>query len=285
MTMKLINSATDMQSISNDLRSLQHRLAFVPTMGALHDGHLSLVHLAKKSSDKVVLSIFVNPLQFTRADDLTRYPRPFDRDTELAESAGVDFLFYPHPNQFYASDFQSFVEVGGVSEKFEGAIRPGHFRGVATVVTKLFNIVQPHDAIFGQKDAQQLTLIRKLIADLNMSVRLIAAPIVREPDGLAMSSRNIFLNKEERKQAPILSKALDCVQEMLIQGERDVIRLRKVIMDLIQTHSIPKMEYVAFVSAADFSETEVLTLGKEFFLILAARFGSVRLLDNLLFTS
>ncbi len=282
--MRIYEEPLDIQQRSESLRLEGRRIALVPTMGALHDGHLSLVKIAKVHADVVVMSIFVNPLQFGKNEDFNRYPRPFERDVELARSAGVDMLFAPSAEKLYGEHFQSFVEVEHISKGFEGAIRPTHFRGVATVVLKLFNIAKPHVAVFGEKDAQQLTLIRRITSDLNLDVNIIGAPIVREPDGLAMSSRNIYLSPEARKEATILYRALMQAKSALGAGERNVEALKTLVTTVIQTSPLATIDYVDIVDDFNFSPVISLQKGKRYFLILAARFGTVRLIDNLSFS-
>ncbi len=282
--MRIYEEPSDIQQRSESLRLEGRRIALVPTMGALHDGHLSLVQIAKSHADVVIMSIFVNPLQFAKNEDFGRYPRPFERDVELARSAGVDMLFAPSAEKLYGEHFQSFVEVEHISKGFEGAIRPTHFRGVATVVLKLFNIAKPHVAVFGEKDAQQLTLIRRITSDLNLDVNIIGAPIVREPDGLAMSSRNIYLSPEARKEATILYRALMQAKSALGAGERNVEALKTLVTTVIQTSPLATIDYVDIVDDFNFSPVISLQKGKRYFLILAARFGTVRLIDNLSFS-
>ncbi len=281
--MLIFEDPSDVQRRSESLRLDGKRIALVPTMGALHDGHLSLVKIARAHADVVVMSIFVNPLQFGKHEDFGKYPRPFERDVELARSVGVDILFAPFADALYGQNFQSFVEVEHISKGFEGAIRPTHFRGVATVVLKLFNIAKPHVAIFGEKDAQQLTLIRRMTVDLNLDVRIIGAPIVREPDGLAMSSRNIYLNPNQRKEATILYRALRLAKSQLDAGERNVEVLKRLVTETIQTSPLAVIDYVDIVDDETFAPALSLHNGKGYFLILATRFGEVRLLDNLHF--
>lgn len=279
--MKIIESPKEFQQLTESLRLQGKKLAFAPTMGALHDGHLSLVKHAKARADVALMSVFVNPLQFGKNEDFGKYPRPFERDKALAEKAGVDILFAPTHEALYDKGFQSFVNVKHISEKFEGEIRPDHFRGVATVVCKLFNLAKPHVAVFGQKDAQQLTLIRQMVADLNIDIEIVAAPIVRESDGLAMSSRNIYLSEQERREAVVISESLKIVQKLIAEGERESEILIDATLRHLQTSLLAKPEYVAFVRADDFSEARELVKGNAYFLILAVRFGTVRLLDNL----
>lgn len=283
--MKIFNDPKTLQSFSEMLRLQEKRIGFVPTMGALHDGHLSLVKIAKSRADVVVMSIFVNPLQFGKAEDFGKYPRPFERDVELARFAGVDILFAPSADALYGKGFQSFVEVEHVSKGFEGAIRPTHFRGVATVVLKLFNLTKPHVAVFGEKDAQQLTLIRRMATDLNLDVEILGAPIVREPDGLAMSSRNVYLTSEQRKEAPVLYRALMQAKSQLDAGERNVDVLKMLVTRTIQASPMALIDYVDIVEDDTFSPATSLQSGKSYFLILAVRLGEVRLLDNLHFSA
>lgn len=282
--MIILNNPKALQTHSEQLRLGGRRIGFVPTMGALHDGHLSLVKIAKSRADVAMMSIFVNPLQFGKTEDFGKYPRPFERDVALARSAGVDVLFAPSAEALYGEGFQSFVEVADISKGFEGAIRPTHFRGVATVVLKLLNLAKPHIAVFGEKDAQQLTLIRRMITDLNLDVEIIGAPIVREPDGLAMSSRNVYLTPEQRKEATILYRALMLAKSQLDVGERDVETLKRLVTTTITTSPIASIDYVEIVDDDTFSPPSSLQSGKSYFLILAVRFGEVRLLDNLHFS-
>ncbi|MFQ3609676.1 MAG: pantoate--beta-alanine ligase, partial [Chloroherpetonaceae bacterium] len=245
--MLIFEDPSDVQRRAESLRLDGKRIAFVPTMGALHEGHLSLVKIARAHADVVVMSIFVNPLQFGKTEDFGKYPRPFERDVELARSAGVDILFAPTAEALYGQNFQSFVEVEHISKGFEGAIRPTHFRGVATVVLKLFNITKPHVAIFGEKDAQQLALVRRMTIDLNLDVEIVGAPIVRESDGLAMSSRNVYLNPNQRKEATILYRALMQAKSQLDAGERHVDALKTLVTNMIQTSPLATLDYVDIV--------------------------------------
>ncbi len=283
--MIILNNPKALQSHSEQLRLSHRRIGFVPTMGALHDGHLSLVKIAKSRADVVMMSIFVNPLQFGKTEDFGKYPRPFERDVALARSAGVDVLFAPSAEALYGEGFQSFVEVSEISKGFEGAIRPTHFRGVATVVLKLLNLAKPHVAVFGEKDAQQLTLVRRMITDLNLDVEIIGAPIVREPDGLAMSSRNVYLTPEQRQESTVLYRALMLAKSQLDAGERTVETLKRLVTTTIKTSPIASIDYVELVDDETFSPTLSLQSGKSYFLILAVRFGDVRLLDNLHFSA
>lgn len=282
--MNTIERISDMQAAAIALRDAGKRVVFVPTMGALHAGHLSLIELAKTNGDAVVMSIFVNAAQFAAHEDLSKYPRPFERDLQLAAGTGVDILFHPAAEDMYPQGFQSYVNLEQVSLHFEGAVRPLHFRGVATVVAKLFNIVRPHAAVFGQKDAQQLTLIRQMIKDLAFDIDLIVAPIVREPDGLAMSSRNIYLTAEERAETTVLSASLAHAGAMIAGGELSPQAIINEVRARIRMKPLAQPDYVAIVSANTFVAAEELRKGETYFLLLAVRFGATRLIDNLLFT-
>lgn len=283
--LQIIEEPKAMQRVADSLRQAGKRIALVPTMGALHQGHLSLVELAKRQADTVVMSIFVNPLQFAPHEDFARYPRPFARDVELATAAGVDILFHPTMEMLYGERFESYVTVERTSQGFEGEVRPTHFRGVATVVTKLFNITKPHIAVFGEKDAQQLSLVKSLVRDLNFDIEILAAPIVREPDGLAMSSRNVYLSAEERAEARALYRALQAAQARLAQGERSAQALEALTTEtILAATTLARIDYVAVVQADTFQRVDTLREGDDYFLLVAARFGNVRLLDNLHFS-
>ena len=227
--MKVLKTIAEIKQLK-----LPEPVGFVPTMGYLHEGHLILVRRAKAENSSVVVSIFVNPTQFGPQEDFKKYPRDPKRDLALLEKEGVDIVFMPPVDEMYPQNFTSWVEVGKVGERLEGASRPGHFRGVATVVAKLFNIVQPDRAYFGQKDAQQLLVIKKMVAELNMNLEIVGVPTVREPDGLAMSSRNTYLNPEERKAAAVLYQALTLAQKLWSQGEKDAQAIRRQMTELIQ---------------------------------------------------
>ncbi len=252
----------------------------VPTMGYLHEGHLSLVRRARAESDRVSVSIFVNPTQFNSAEDLTAYPRDVDRDLHLLEAEKVDLVFTPTPTEMYPPGYQTYVDVGEVAKPLEGASRPGHFRGVATVVTKLFNILQPTRAYFGQKDAQQVAVIKQMVADLNFNLEVIVCPTVREPDGLAMSSRNARLNRAERQAATVLYRALTTARDAFESGERDADRLRSLMAATIAAEPLAHLDYV---SVAHPETLEELAQVKDRALLSMAVFiGKVRLIDNLI---
>jgi len=252
----------------------------VPTMGALHEGHLSLVRRARAENEHVVVSIFVNPTQFAPGGDFNKYPRTLERDLELLEPLGVDLVFAPSVEEIYPRDFQTYVEVEEVAKPLEGEHRPGHFRGVATVVTKLFNILQPDRAYFGQKDAQQVVVIRQLVRDLNIPVEIVVGKTMREPDGLAMSSRNAYLSPEERQAASVLYRALCAAREEWLRGERDGEKLRETMRRVLAQEPRAQVEYV---SAADSGTlTELNVVQDRVLLSMAVRFGMTRLIDNFL---
>lgn len=255
------------------------KIAFVPTMGYLHKGHLALIDHAKQTGAMVVVSIFVNPLQFGPEEDLSRYPRDLERDVRLIEEAEVDMLFHPPVEEMYPRPMVTYVEVGELDKVLCGATRPGHFRGVVTVVSKLFHIVEPDIALFGQKDYQQYLIIKRMVIDLNFPIEVRAVPIVREEDGLAMSSRNVFLNKEERQEALILSQSLNEAQEYLHAGQRSAREIERQVREKIYQESHGVIDYVEVRDAEDLSE--VTDIKRSVLLALAVRFGSTRLIDNI----
>ena len=259
-------------------RSLGGTVGFVPTMGALHAGHLSLVRRAREENAHVVASIFVNPAQFGPKEDLSAYPRPLERDLELLEKEGVALVLVPEPAAMYAPGFETWVEPGSLAARLEGERRPGHFRGVLTVVAKLLNAVEPDRAYFGQKDAQQAVLIRRMARDLDFASEVVVCPIVRESDGLAMSSRNVYLSAEERKAAPVLARALAAASLAWDAGERRGDALKRVVLTVLASEPLARPDYV---SAAD-ADTLEETMGEAPRLLLstAVRFGATRLLDN-----
>ncbi|MGN1112650.1 MAG: pantoate--beta-alanine ligase [Acutalibacteraceae bacterium] len=253
-------------------------IGFVPTMGYLHEGHRSLIEAARANNDKVVVSIFVNPMQFAPTEDLESYPRDLEKDAKLCEEVGVDLLFHPEPSEMYTDGFCSFVDMNGLTTELCGRTRPTHFRGVQTVVLKLFNIVKPDRAYFGQKDAQQLAVIKRMVTDLNVDIEIIGCPIIREADGLAKSSRNTYLNPEERKAALILSKSLKLGYELIKNGETDSKAVIKAISDSISTEPLAKIDYVDVV---DFGTiTPIDKIGKSVLVAIAVYIGKTRLIDN-----
>lgn len=253
-------------------------IGFVPTMGYLHEGHKSLMQAARTNNDKVVVSVFVNPMQFGPNEDLESYPRDFEKDSALCESVGVDLIFHPEPKEMYADGFYSYVDMNGLTTELCGKSRPIHFRGVQTVVLKFFNIVKPDKAYFGQKDAQQLAVIKRMVKDLNVDTEIVGCPIVRESDGLAKSSRNTYLNPDERKAALILNRSLKLGKDMIENGETDAKAVIKAITDNINTEPLAKIDYVDVV---DFDTiTPVDKIGKSVLVAIAVYIGKTRLIDN-----
>jgi len=259
-------------------RSFSGTVGLVPTMGYLHEGHLSLIRQAREECDHVVVSIFVNPTQFGPNEDLSKYPRDLERDLSLIEPIGADLVWVPTAEIMYPPSYQTWVEVETITRLLEGSMRPGHFRGVTTVVAKLFNGVQPHKAYFGQKDAQQAAVIRQMTRDLNFPIEIVVCPIVREPDGLAMSSRNVYLNREERKAATVLYRSLSAARNMYENGERDAEELRQIMREVLATEPLAQMQYV---SCADYDTlVELDTVTGKTLLSMAVFLGKTRLIDN-----
>jgi pantoate--beta-alanine ligase len=255
-------------------------IGLVPTMGALHEGHTALVKRARQECSRVIASVFVNPKQFGPKEDYKKYPRDLEKDAEKLAAAGVDALFAPEAADVYPGGFRTYVNVEGISERLEGRSRPGHFRGVATVVLKLFEIVQPDFAYFGRKDAQQVRIIREMTRDLNLDAEIVVCPIVREADGLALSSRNAYLSVEERKAATVLHRALTAVQSELAVGVRDAAQLQTVMRRIIETEPLATVDYAEIVSADTFEP--VVRLARSCYAVLAVFVGKTRLIDNLL---
>ena len=255
-------------------------LGFVPTMGALHEGHLSLVRISKASCDVTAVSIFVNPLQFGPSEDLAKYPRTLERDSDLLAGLGVDLLFVPSVGEMYSAGAKTHVLVEELSNKLDGASRPGHFRGVATVVAKLFEIVRPDFAFFGQKDAAQVAVLRKMVDDLNLDVQLVVCPIVREPDGLAMSSRNAYLTPEQRQQALVLHRALMKVQAAANAGERDAAKLMEIGKQVVAAEPGARLDYFAIVDPDTLDPIADISHGA--LAAVSAYVGTTRLIDNIL---
>jgi len=273
--MKVIEAIDGMKRLR---QQLAEPLGFVPTMGYFHEGHLTLVRQSRAENSSVVVSIFVNPTQFGPHEDFNSYPRDPQRDLAMLEKEHVDIVFMPSVAEMYPPQSSSWVEVGKVTERLEGASRPGHFRGVTTVVAKLFNIVQPTRAYFGQKDAQQLVVIKKMVADLDMNLEIVAVPTVREPDGLAMSSRNTYLNPEERKTAVVLYQALSLAQKLWSQGEKNAKRLRREMTALIERQPLADIDYLSIANAETLDELD--TVKPPALVSLAVRIGKTRLIDN-----
>ena len=265
-----------------EVRALRQKLSgtvgFVPTMGYLHEGHLALVKQARIENFAVIASIYVNPTQFGPREDFGAYPRDLNRDLELLREGRVDIVFVPSDDQMYSPEFSTWVDEENLSERLEGASRPGHFKGVATVVAKLFNIVQPTKAYFGQKDAQQVGVIKRMVVDLNMSIEIVVVPTVRESDGLAMSSRNIYLSPEERKAATVLFRALTLARQLRLGGEKDAGKIRRQITSLIQKEPSAQIDYVSIADAETLEELDLID--RSALASLAVRIGKTRLIDN-----
>lgn len=268
-----------MKEQARQARAENRIIGLIPTMGALHRGHLALIERATQECSTVIASIFVNPKQFGPTEDFSKYPRTFESDREKLEQAGADLLFAPEAAEIYPQGFSSYVQVDGLSERLEGRSRPGHFRGVATVVMKLLQIVQPNFAYFGRKDAQQSRIITQMVRDLNLDSEIVVCPIVRETDGLAMSSRNAYLNTEERKAATVLSRALDAAKNEAAAGVRDSLQLQTVLQRVLGAEKLARADYAEIVDAGTFEP--VLRLSKPCFVVLAVFIGKTRLIDNL----
>ncbi|NIM96603.1 MAG: pantoate--beta-alanine ligase [candidate division Zixibacteria bacterium] len=277
--MRIVKSPRRIQNICGELKRKGKIIGYVPTMGYLHKGHLSLIRIAKKKSDVLIVSIFVNPTQFGPSEDFKKYPRDFRGDRLLLENEGCDFLFVPRIKDMYPEGYLTFVNVEKITGTLEGAMRPRHFRGVTTVVAKLFNIVQPDLAVFGQKDAQQAVVLKKMVDDLNYGIKIIIAPTVRERDGLAMSSRNKYLSKEERKQATVLYEALREAERLISKGERSPNRVISRMTNMIKKQPSAQLEYIAITDAHTLDLLNKLK--GEVLISLAARFGKARLIDNI----
>ncbi|MFA5105061.1 MAG: pantoate--beta-alanine ligase [Candidatus Margulisiibacteriota bacterium] len=278
--MKVISDPRKMHSFSISAAQKGLKIAFVPTMGALHEGHLALIRAAKKKLDVVVVSIFVNPIQFGPKEDLKKYPRNIKKDISLLKKEHVDVLFYPTAKNMFPEGYSSFVEVKGLDKNLCGASRPGHFRGVATIVAKLFNIVRPKVAFFGAKDYQQQAIIRKMVKDLNMSVEIVTVKTVRENDGLARSSRNAYLSKEERKQAPVLYKTLLLAAHMIKTGEKNAAKVAAAAKKSIVQDTEFKIDYVSVVNPQTLEYQK--TIKRPVLIAVAAHLGKTRLIDNIL---
>jgi len=276
--MLICRTVAEIRQFVRECRAAGKSVGLVPTMGYFHEGHLSLMREAKKTCDAVVVSLFVNPLQFGPKEDFADYPRDFDRDCAMAREVGVDAIFAPADGEMYPEGFCTYVEVTGLTEKLCGLSRPGHFRGVTTVVAKLLNIVAPDRAFFGQKDAQQALVIQRMVRDLNMWPEIVVLPIVREKDGLAMSSRNVYLSPEQRRAAPVLYRSLCAFREAVERGERDAAKLRRLMADMIAAAPGAQIDYVEILSVPDLEPLDKLR--GRCIAALAARFGKTRLIDN-----
>lgn len=278
--MEIIGSVSEMQKLADQLRQKGVTIGLVPTMGYLHEGHLSLIREAKTNSDIVVVSVFVNPTQFGPGEDFKDYPRDFDRDAKLAESAGCDIIFHPDVQDMYPENHKTHVQVEQITGVLCGASRPTHFRGVTTIVAKLFNIVKPHLAVFGQKDAQQVIVIKRMVEDLNFDLKIVVAPIMREPDGLAMSSRNIYFTPGQRKQAVVLYESLMHAKKIIEQGERNGEHVKKQIRSMIEQQPDAKIDYIEIVDTSNLNP--VKHLQGEILIALAVKIGKPRLIDNVI---
>ena len=282
--MTTISTVREMQQAAERFRSAGTTIAVVPTMGAFHDGHLSLIRLAKQHANIVITTLFVNPAQFGPSEDFSQYPRDLEKDSRLATSAGSDILFIPSTEEIYPGDYQTTVEVARVTSMLEGKSRPTHFRGVATVVAKLFNITKPHVAVFGQKDAQQVVVIRQMVKDMNIDLRIVVAPIVREADGLAMSSRNVYLSPPERAQAVVLYQSLDMAAKLVRDGERSSSAILLSMKQLIDSRPLAAIDYLSIADVATLEEVATIAQGMTVLVSLAVRFGATRLIDNTVIT-
>jgi pantoate--beta-alanine ligase len=276
--MQVVTTIKEVREIVGNWKKEGKSVGFVPTMGYLHEGHGSLITEARKNNDKVAVSIFVNPMQFGPSEDLESYPRDLEKDSAFCESLGADLIFHPEPEEMYHDNFSSYVDMNVLTEELCGLSRPVHFRGVCTVVNKLFNIVQPDRAYFGQKDAQQLAIIKHMVEDLNMNVEVIGCPIVREDDGLAKSSRNTYLSEEERKAALILSKTIFLGQKLVEEGERDAVKLVEIMKQNIETEPLAKIDYVKAVDGLTMQQ--VTEIKEPTLVAMAVYIGKTRLIDN-----
>jgi pantoate--beta-alanine ligase len=273
-----MKTVTTLEELRTARAELKQPVGFVPTMGYLHAGHVSLVELAKKDCASIVASIFVNPAQFGPNEDLSKYPRDIPGDLKRLEAAGVDLVWLPTPDVIYPPGFQTWIEVQEVSQPLEGSMRPGHFRGVATVVAKLFNAVHPQRAYFGQKDAQQVAVLKQMTRDLNFPIEIVVGPTLREADGLAMSSRNSYLSDAERKAAPVLQRALQAAQQAYTAGERDAGKLRGLMQAILEAEPLAKMQYVSCADPVSLQELQQIKDGA--LLSMAVYLGKTRLIDN-----
>ncbi len=279
--MRVISTVAHMRQLKSGT-SLDVNIGFVPTMGYLHAGHLSLVEMARSRDDVVGVSIFVNPTQFGPNEDLSRYPRDMEHDLDMLKEAGVDWVFTPSADEIYLPSYSTYVEVRDVTTHLEGEVRPGHFLGVATVVAKLFNIVQPTRAYFGQKDAQQVAVIRKMVRDLNFPLEVVVGETIREKDGLAMSSRNVYLNPEERQSALVLYRALNAAKKLWQNGERRGTFLREAMSQVLAAESLARPDYVSVADPITLHELDDSGDAEEALASLAVRIGKTRLIDNLI---
>lgn len=276
--MKVVGTIKEVRELVKEWKRNGESVGFVPTMGYLHEGHGSLITKARENNDKVVVSIFVNPLQFGPSEDLESYPRDLEKDSKFCESLGADLIFHPEPEEMYHDDFSSYVDMSVLTEELCGLSRPVHFRGVCTVVSKLFNIVQPDNAYFGEKDAQQLAIIKHMVQDLNMDVNVVGCPIVREEDGLAKSSRNTYLSTEERQAALILSKTIELAKKLIAEGEKDADVVVAKMKANIETEPMAKIDYVKAVNGLTMQQQKEIKA--PMLIAMAVYIGKTRLIDN-----
>ena len=279
--MIISGSVQEVRELIGNWKKRGFSVGLVPTMGYLHPGHMSLIERARKENDMVVVSIFVNPIQFGPNEDLDKYPRDMAHDREVCEKAGAELIFAPQPSEMYPSDNFAFVDIKELGDGLCGAKRPGHFRSVCTVVSKLFNIVLPNRAYFGEKDAQQLAIIRRMVRDLNFGTEIVSCPIVREPDGLAMSSRNLYLSPEERKAALSISRSLGEAKELMRKGEKDAVKIRDIITAGISAEPLAKIDYAEIVDSSDLRPVQ--RIEKPVLAAVAVYIGKTRLIDNFTF--
>ncbi len=279
--MEIINRVPRMMSVARELRASGQRIGLVPTMGALHEGHLSLMSQAREMCDKVIASVFVNPAQFGPDEDFERYPRDLARDAELAFTRGVDFIFAPTAEDLYPAGFSTYVGVEGLSTKLEGASRPGHFLGVTTIVAKLLNIVHPHFAYFGRKDAQQVIVIKRMARDLNMDVEIVVGPTVREEDGLALSSRNAYLSTDGRKAAIILRRSLERARTLYNAGERDAAKIASAMRSVIEPEPLARIDYIAITDTEHLDPVDPIPTDRPILISMAVFIDTTRLIDNI----
>lgn len=277
--MRLVARTDEIREVITELRSCHLSIGFVPTMGYLHEGHAALIRRAKDENDRVVLSIFVNPTQFGENEDYGRYPRDLERDMRIAESTGVDFVFAPSAEEMYPSGFRTYVEVEGWGKRLCGRSRPGHFRGVATIVAKLFMLVEPDKAYFGMKDIQQLLIVKRMVRDLNMKVKIVPVPTVREADGLAMSSRNSYLNADERRAAAVLYRSLEEAKKMFSQGERNAEEIRRMMLSVINEEPLARVDYASVFDPETLEELDRIEGNAH--AAVAVWIGGTRLIDNI----
>jgi pantoate--beta-alanine ligase len=278
--MRIITRISEMQTLADSLRKQGKRIGFVPTMGFLHEGHLSLMRRARQESDAVIASIFVNPIQFGPTEDFDQYPRDEAGDRKACEAAGVDILFMPEAKEMYPETPSVFITVGGISEILEGALRPGHYRGVATVVAKLFHIVKPHKAFFGQKDYQQCVVIKRMVKELNMDIEIAVLPTVREADGLAMSSRNSYLSAEERHAAPAIYRALSEAEHLIASGVKEPGKLKNKMQAVLREEKGIEIDYIELVDPETLASA--VGIAGKMVILVAVRLGRTRLIDNVL---